>query len=129
MKYMLLIYLDEQVLDETERKECYVESAELAQNLDSSGQYLDAAPLHPVSLATSVRMREGKRLVTDGPFAETREQFGGYFLIDAKDLDEAIGIAARIPGARKGTVEIRPVLEVEGLPEKSSAILKHAEAV
>ena len=61
-------------------------------------------------------MRDGKRLVTDGPFAETREQFGGYYLIDAKDLDEAIGIAARIPGARVGTVEIRPVIQVPGLP-------------
>ena len=75
-----------------------------------------AAPLHSVTTATSVRIREGKRLVTDGPFAETREQLGGYFLVDAKDLDEAIGIAARIPGARMGTVEIRPVLELSGLP-------------
>ena len=116
MKYMLLIYLDENALNETERQECYVESAQLARDLDSSGQYLATAPLHPVSTATSVRMREGKRLVTDGPFAETREQLGGFFMIDAKDLDEAIGIASRIPGARKGTVEIRPVLEVAGLP-------------
>jgi hypothetical protein len=67
-------------------------------------------------MATSVRVRDGKPLVTDGPFAETREQLGGYFLIDAKDLDEAIGIAARIPGARLGTVEIRPVMEIAGLP-------------
>ncbi len=69
-----------------------------------------------MSTATSVQVRDGKRLVTDGPFAETREQLGGYFLIDAKDLDEAIGIAASIPGARKGTVEIRPVIEIPGLP-------------
>jgi hypothetical protein len=69
-----------------------------------------------VATATSVRIRDGKRHVTDGPFAETREQLGGYFLIDAKDLDEAIGIAARIPGARVGTVEIRPVIEMPGLP-------------
>ena len=116
MKYMLLIYLDEQALSETEREQCYVESAQLAQELHSSGQYLAAAPLHPTSTATSVRVRDGKRLVTDGPFAETREQLGGYFLIDAKDLDEAIGIAARIPVARKGTVEIRPVMEIPGLP-------------
>ncbi len=116
MKYMLLIYLDEQALDGPEREECYVESAQLAQDLHSNGQYLAAAPLHPVSTATSDRMRDSKRLVTDGPFAETREQLGGYFLIDAKDLDEAIGIAARIPGARKGTVEIRPVMDVAGLP-------------
>ena len=68
-------------------------------------------------MATSVQVRDGKRLVTDGPFAETREQLGGYFLIDAKDLDEAIGIAARIPMVRKGTVEVRPVIEIAGLPD------------
>ena len=113
---MLLIYLDEQVLNETERQECYMESAQLARDLNASGQYLATAPLHPVSTATTVRMRDGKRLVTDGPFAETREQLGGFFMIEAKDLDEAIGIAARIPGARKGTVEIRPVIKVAGLP-------------
>ena len=116
MRYMLMIYIDEQVLSEAERNACYVESAQLAQDLNSSGHYLATAPLHPVSTATSLRMREGKRIVTDGPFAETREQFGGYFLINAKDLDEAIGIASRIPGARKGTVEIRPVMEVPGVP-------------
>jgi hypothetical protein len=116
MRYMLLIYGDEQALGETERAQCYVESAQLAQEIHSSGQYLAAAPLHPTSTATSIRMRDGKRLVTDGPFAETREQLGGYFLIDAKDLDEAMGIAARIPVARIGTVEIRPVMEVAGLP-------------
>jgi hypothetical protein len=93
-----------------------VESAQLSQELHSSGHYLAAAPLHPTPTATSVRVREGKRLVTDGPFAETREQLGGYFLIEAKDLDEAIGIAGRIPAARFGTVEIRPVMEIPGLP-------------
>jgi len=116
MKYMLLIYLEENAMSEAERNHCYVESAQLAQNLHSSGQFLATAPLHPVATATSVRVREGKRLVTDGPFAETREQLGGFFLIDAPNLDEAIGIAARIPGARIGTVEIRPVIEVPGLP-------------
>jgi hypothetical protein len=116
MKYMLLIYADEQMMSETEREACYVESTQLAHQIKSSGQYLAANPLHPTSMATSVRMRDGKRLVTDGPFAETREQLGGYFLIDAKDLDAAIGIAARIPMARKGTVEIRPVVEIPGLP-------------
>ena len=116
MKYMLLIYLDEHTLSETEREACYVESTQLAQQIKSSGQYLAANPLYSTSTATSVRVREGKRLVTDGPFAETREQLGGYFLIDAKDLDEAIGIAARIPMARKGTVEVRPVIEIAGLP-------------
>ena len=116
MKYMLLIYHDEQALSESERQECYAESTELAKEIHSSGQYLGANPLHPTSMATSVRVRNGKRLVTDGPFAETREQLGGYFLIEANNLDEAIGIAGRIPMARKGTVEVRPVIEVPGLP-------------
>src|SRR6266480_3938253 len=116
MTYMLLVYLDEQAMTDTEREHCYVESAQLTQQLNSSGQYLDASPLHPISTATSVRVREGKRLVTDGPFAETREQLGGYYLIDAQDLDEAIRIAERVPPARFGTVEIRPVMEIEGLP-------------
>jgi len=117
MQYMLLIYMDEQAMSEQERADCYVESAGLAQQLHQRGQYLAANPLHPVATATSLRVREGKSLVTDGPFAETREQLGGYFLIEAENLDEAIGIAGRIPAARKGTVEIRPVLSVPGLPE------------
>jgi hypothetical protein len=116
MKYMLLIYMGEDAMTEREREECYVKSAQLAQELHANGQYLSANPLHPVATATSVRVRDGKRLVTDGPFAETREQLGGYFLIDAKDLDEAMTIAARIPAAGVGTVEIRPVMEVSGLP-------------
>jgi hypothetical protein len=127
MQYMLLIYLEEQALDDTEREECYVESVQLTQDLNSSGQYLAAAPLHPTSTATSVRVRDGKRFVTDGPFAETREQLGGYFLIEARDLDEAIGIAGRIPGARRGTVEIRPVVQLHGLPADSGARLAAAE--
>src|SRR5215213_9441635 len=118
MKYMMLVYLDElNALTESEREHCYVESAQLTQELNAKGQYLLASPLHPTSTATSVRLREGKRLVTDGPFAETREQLGGFYLVDAPDLDEAIGIAARIPGARWGTIEIRPVMEIPGLPE------------
>jgi hypothetical protein len=80
------------------------------------GQYLATNPLHPTSMATSVRMRNGKQLVADGAFAETREQLGGHFLVDAKNLDEAIGIAARIPMARKGTVEVWPVIEIADLP-------------
>jgi len=117
MKYMLLVYLDEQAMTEAERQQCYVKSAQLAQEIHSNGQYLDASPLHPVSTATSIRVREGNRLVTDGPFAETREQLGGYYLINAKDLDEAMRIAERIPAARWGTIEIRPVMEISGLPE------------
>ena len=117
MKYLLLIYQDEQnPLGESERQDCYAESTRLAQELHANGKYLSANPLHPTAMATSVRVRDGKRLVTDGPFAETREQLGGYFLIDAKDLDEALGVAARIPMARKGTVEVRPVIEIPGLP-------------
>jgi hypothetical protein len=116
MKYMLLIYLNENALNDAERADCYVESTQLTHDLHARRQFVAASPLLPVATATSVRVREGKRLVTDGPFAETREQLGGYFLVEAKDLDEAIGIAARIPGARKGTVEVRPVMELEGLP-------------
>jgi hypothetical protein len=116
MKYMLLIYSDENAWTDSERQHCYEESTQLTHELHASGQYLAAAPLQPVCTASSVRVRNGKRLVTDGPFAETREQLGGYFLIEARDLDEAIGIAARIPPARKGTVEVRPVLELAGLP-------------
>lgn len=116
MKYLLLIYGDELALDETEREQCYRESAQLAHQIDSTGQYLGAAPLQPTSTATSVRVRGGQRFVTDGPFAETREQLGGFFMIDAPDLDQAIAIAERIPMARRGTVEIRPVVEISGLP-------------
>jgi hypothetical protein len=116
MKYLLLIYMEENAMTEADRASCYVESTQLAHDLNAAGHYLSAAPLHPASTATSIRIRDGKRLVTDGPFAETREHLGGFFMIEARDLDEAIGIAARIPGARKGTVEIRPVLEMPGLP-------------
>src|SRR5262244_536390 len=112
MKYMLLIYLDEKALSEPEREACYAESLKLAHEIHSSGEYLGANALQPTSMATSVRVREGKRLVTDGPFAETREQLGGYFLIEAKNLDEALGIAERIPAAAWGTIEIRPIMEI-----------------
>jgi hypothetical protein len=122
MKYMLLIYTDEKSYADGERQECYVESTELLHDLSARGQYLAANPLQSVTTATSVRVRNGKRLVTDGPFAETREQLGGYFLVEATDLNEAISIAARIPGARKGTVEVRPVVELTGLPEKRELV-------
>ncbi len=116
MQYMLLIYAEEQALAETQREQCYIESANFAHQLQASGNYLAAAPLHSVSTATSVRFRDGNRMVTDGPFAETREQLGGYFLIEAENLDEAIDIASRIPAGRWGTVEIRPVVNVPSLP-------------
>ena len=114
MKYMLLIYSDEKAWAEGGREQCLVESTALTHELHKQGKYLGASPLHPVATATSVRVRQGKRQVTDGPFAETREQLGGYLLIDAANLDEAIDSAGRVPGARKGTVEVRPVLELEG---------------
>src|SRR5262249_54078742 len=107
---------DEKSWTEGERAQCCAESTRLAHELHKQGKYLGASPLRPVATATSVRVRDGKRHITDGPFAETREQLGGYFLIDAANLDEAIDIAARIPGAKKGTVEVRPVVELEGLP-------------
>jgi len=112
VKYMLLIYRDEPSWDKlspAERQKIYADTVELSEELASRGQYLGGFPLHPSSSATSVRVRDGKRLVTDGPFAETREQLGGYKIIEVKDLDEAIAVAARIPLARTSTVEIRPV--------------------
>lgn len=120
MKYLLLIYSAEGSWTEDERTRCFEESVRLTHELKEQGHYLGASPLHPVEMATSVRVREGKRLVTDGPFAETREQLGGYFLIEASNLDKAIAIAGRIPGARKGTVEVRPVFELAGLPAEPS---------
>jgi hypothetical protein len=121
MKYMLLIYSDENAWTDSEREHCYAESTQLTHELNAKGQYLAAAPLQPVALATSVRVRAGRRQVTDGPFAETREQLGGYYLVEAEDLNEAINIAGRIPAASKGTVEIRPVLELPNLPTEIQA--------
>jgi hypothetical protein len=109
--------MDENAMTDDERQHCYVESAQLTQDLDATGQYVAAGPLHSVSTATSLRMREGKRLVTDGPFAETREQLGGFYIVEAKDLDEAMPIAERIPPAKYGTIEIRPLMDIPGLPE------------
>lgn len=116
MKYMLLIYGAESAWTEQEREACMEESTELCHQLASDGQFLAASPLHSVDTATSVRIREGKRLITDGPFAETHEQLGGYYIIDVVNLDEAINVASRIPGAKKGSVEIRPVWELDNLP-------------
>ena len=117
MRYMLLIYGDENALSQAEREDCYHESTGLAHQLSAAGQYVAAAPLQATATAKSVRVRAGKRQVIDGPFAETREQLGGFFMIDAKDIDEAIAIAEKIPNARRGTVEIRPVVELENLPD------------
>ncbi len=121
MKYMLLVYLDEHCMSEAQRQQCYRDSAELARELHASSNYIDGSPLEFTSSATSVRIRTGKRLVTDGPFAETREQLGGYYLIEAKDLDEAIDIASRVPPVKVGTIEIRPVMHISGLPYEQTA--------
>jgi hypothetical protein len=116
-KYLLLMYFEENTaLTEEQRQHCYLESAAFAQKLHEQGKFLGAAPLQPTSTATSLRLEDGKRLITDGPFAETREQLGGFFMINAKDLDEAIDIASRVPAGRWGTVEIRPIVEVPQLP-------------
>jgi hypothetical protein len=113
MKYMLLIYLDERNFDsltENDRQQIYREYRELIAALQSNGKYLVGDQLQPTSTASSVRVRETKPIVTDGPFAETREQLGGFFLIEAADTAEANAIAARIPSARTGTIEVRPVV-------------------
>lgn len=118
MRYLLLSYHHEQASDDAEKERCRDESVQLTRQLAAAGNYLAAGPLQPVATAASVRVRGGRALVTDGPFAETYEQLGGYFLIEARDLDEAIEIAGRVPGARLGTVEIRPVRDLAGLPEE-----------
>jgi len=120
MKYMLLVHHDEEVfakLSEINQKQMLEESVQLTHKLHADGQYLSASPLQPAATATIVRVRDGKLLVTDGPFIETREQIAGYFLIEAKNLEDAIAIAKRVPGAQIGTVEVRPVKEITGLPE------------
>jgi len=114
VKYMLLIYDREQdwaKLSEAEQRQVYGEYMKFTENIKASGNYLAGAQLHPIATASSVRVREGKELVTDGPFAETHEQLGGYYLIEARSLDEATSIAARIPSSRFGIVEVRPVVE------------------
>ncbi|HTQ99209.1 MAG TPA: YciI family protein [Candidatus Acidoferrum sp.] len=120
MKYLLLIYGAEDAWSQAEREECVADSVALCHELSGKGQYLSAAPLQPVSTATSVRNHNGRKIVTDGPFAETREQLAGYFLIDVPDLDAALEIAKRLPGGRKGTVEVRPLVEPGKLPKTPS---------
>jgi len=116
---MLLIYQDEQAWEgftEAERQNVYREYRELIQDLQSRGQYLAGDELQPASTARSVRVRDGKPMVTDGPFAETREQVGGFFMIEVDSLDQATSIAGRIPSARMGAVEVRPVVESAAAP-------------
>ena len=120
MEYMLLIYENEKsfaALSEAEKGKMYGEYRALTESIAKSGHFKAGAPLQPTTTATTVRVKGGKTVTTDGPFAETREQLGGYYLIDAKDLDEAIAIAARIPGARAGSVEVRPLLRL-AMPDK-----------
>ena len=112
MKYMLLIHDSEKVwgtLSQDEQQQIMKDYRRFSDEIKATGQYLAGSQLQPTSAATSVRVRNGKRVVTDGPFAETREQLGGYYLVDAKDLDEAIGLAERLPSAKLGTIEIRPL--------------------
>jgi hypothetical protein len=119
MKFMLLCYDDEQKWERAGKpalESAMREAAALTHELAANGQYVLASPLHAAKMASSVRVREGKRLVTDGPYAETREVLGGFYIIDVKDRNEAVAIAARHPGAKFGGVEVRPILEVEGLP-------------
>src|SRR3982751_3944615 len=119
MKYLLLCYHDEatwQCAGETAHKSAMNEAAHLVNEVHAKGQYLRAPPLQPAATAKSVRIRQGKQTVTDGPFAETREVLGGFYLIDVPNLDVAIEVAARTPGAKVGTIEVRPVLEIPNLP-------------
>ncbi|MDN5942668.1 MAG: YciI family protein [Nitrospira sp.] len=121
MKFLLIVHHDEEAfqnIDKEMRQQMLAESIELTHQLHATGQYVHASPLHPAATAVIVRVREGKPLVTDGPFMETKEQLAGYFLINAQDLNEAIRIATRIPGARIGTVEVRRLIEVTGLPNE-----------
>lgn len=112
MQYLLLIYANESeygTMSPGQKETLLTDYAEFTKSIVQSGHFKGADRLRPTSTATSVRVRDGKPMITDGPFAETREQLGGYYLVDAKDLDEAIEIAARIPSSRYGTIEVRPV--------------------
>ena len=116
MKYLLLIYENEGAwasMAEAEQGKVYQEYMSYSQSIRGSGHYLAGQALQPVSTATTVRVKNGKTLTTDGPFAETREQLGGFYMVEAKDLDEAIGLAARIPGARTGCIEVRPIMPTD----------------
>ena len=112
MQYLLMIYSNEAEyakMDPTTRQKVMAEYEDFTKSIIQSGNFKAGDRLQPASTATTVRVKEGKTLTTDGPFAETREQLGGYYLVEAKDLDAAIAIAARIPGARHGSIEVRPI--------------------
>ena len=113
MKYLLLIYQDEGSwtgLSEAEQGKLFEEYMTYSRNLKKNGNYVGGEALQPVATATTVRVRNGKTMTTDGPFAETREQLGGYFLVEAKDLDEAVKLATGIPDVRMGSIEVRPIM-------------------
>ena len=113
MQYLLLIYQNEAEfgkIDAAARQKVSAEYGAFTQSIVQSGNFKAGDGLQPTTTATTVRVREGKTLTTDGPFAETREQLGGYYLVDAKDLDTALAIAARIPGAKTGSIEVRPIM-------------------
>ena len=112
MRYMLLLYLDEKLIDMSPEEMGKWEA--FTKGVTAAGVYEDGRALQPVPTATTVRVRSGETVTTDGPFAETKEQLGGFYLVDAKDLDEAISIAARIPSARLGTIGVRPSWNSEG---------------
>ena len=119
MKYMLLCYHEEEFWERAGAAALAAgrnEAAQLVHDLDAKGQWLRSAPLHPSATATSVRVRDGRRIVTDGPFAETREVLGGFYIIDVPTMNDALAVAARRPGARFGGVEVRPIMEIPGLP-------------
>jgi len=113
MQYLLLIYRSEAELakmDPDARQKMTADYGAFTQSIIQSGHFKAGDGLQPTTTATTVRVRDGKVLTTDGPFAETREQLGGYYLVEAKDLDTALGLAARIPGARDGSIEVRPIM-------------------
>jgi hypothetical protein len=115
MQYLLLIYDDESKMKsatQADQNAMFKEYGEFTASIVKSGNMRAGDALQPSSTATTVRVREGKTLTTDGPYAETREQLGGYYLVEAKDLDEALKIAARIPGARTGSIEVRPIMQL-----------------
>ena len=128
MRYMLLIYSPEAAWTADEWKGCVTTSQGICEELIAKGQFRAASPLHPVATGTTVRVRDSQQLVTSGPFAETTEQLGGFYVIDVPDLDQAIAIAARLPAAKKGTVEIRPIFKLEGLPAEKFELLQHHPA-
>ncbi|HWZ84934.1 MAG TPA: YciI family protein [Thermoanaerobaculia bacterium] len=117
MRYILLIYDPESKwasMSEQERGQLFQEYGTFTESIKKSGHWVSGDPLQPTSTATTVRVRGGKTATTDGPFAETREQLGGFYIIKASNLDEATGIAARVPSARLGSIEVRPIMEMTG---------------